>query len=282
MRFDRAITLGLGGLFSKLSRPKHRPVAILMYHAVSGEREHNGNAYFNTAVSPQRFEEHLRILSGPLFRVAPLGSIRNADPAHDDGRLNVIITFDDAFLSVATEAFPLLQRYGFPATVYYPTAFIGTGKLLLPNRPHMSWNDAKHLAENGIAPGTHTVTHQNLRALTFAQIDEELGMSKKTIEQNTGIEVLDFSCPFSFPEEDAPRVLELRASLVRHGYRTGVTTRIGRADAGDDPFILRRLPVNNDDDEALFRAKLEGAYDWLAALQLAKKKLFPIAVKRRS
>jgi peptidoglycan/xylan/chitin deacetylase (PgdA/CDA1 family) len=208
-------------------------------------------------------------------------AINTPENKKDDGRLNVVITFDDAFLSIATEAFPLLQRFGFPATVYFPTAFIGTGKRLLPHRPHMSWSDAERLAKNGITPGSHTVNHLNLRTMTFAKIDDELRLSKKTIEDHTGVKIYDFSCPFSFPEGDAERVRELRASLVKHGYRTGVTTRIGRADSGDDPFTLRRLPVNDDDDEALFRAKLEGAYDWLAALQQAKKRFFPAAVKKR-
>lgn len=253
-----------------------------MYHTVSGEKENLSHAYFNTAVSSKRFEEHLRILSEPCYRVIPLEAIHADQKKKADVQLNVVITFDDAFLSIATEAFPLLQHYGFPATVYYPTAFIGTGKQLLPQRPHMSWSDAKRLVKSGITLGSHTVTHQNLRALSYAQIDVELGQSKVTIEQNTGIEVFDFSCPFSFPEEDAPRVLELRNSLVKHGYRTGVTTRIGRADAGDDPFSLRRLPVNDYDDKKLFRAKLEGAYDWLASLQLAKKRFFPPAVTKRS
>ena len=38
-----------------------------------------------------------------------------------------------------------------------------------------------------------------------------------------------------------------------------------------DRFFMPRLPVNSGDDLALFRAKLEGAYDWLQALQYAHK-----------
>ena len=63
---------------------------------------------------------------------------------------------------------------------------------------------------------------------------------------------------------------ELR--VVRPGYEGGVTTSIGSASASDPPLFLKRLPVNDDDDAELFRAKLEGDYDWLHGVQLASKR----------
>jgi hypothetical protein len=42
---------------------------------------------------------------------------------------------------------------------------------------------------------------------------------------------------------------------------------------GDDPYRLKRLPANSLDDPALFRAKLEGGYDWLAPLQKTVKRV---------
>jgi len=55
--------------------------------------------------------------------------------------------------------------------------------------------------------------------------------------------------------------------LKAQGYDTCVTTMIGRARAGDDPFRLKRLPLNDWDDDVLLAAKLNGAYDWLALPQ---------------
>jgi hypothetical protein len=42
---------------------------------------------------------------------------------------------------------------------------------------------------------------------------------------------------------------------------------------GDDPYRLKRLPVNSLDDPELFRAKLEGGYDWMAVSQATIKSL---------
>jgi hypothetical protein len=63
----------------------------------------------------------------------------------------------------------------------------------------------------------------------------------------------------------------LRERLSECGYRNGVSTMVGRAGPGDDCFFLKRLPINDADDEALFRAKLEGGYDWLHQVQYASK-----------
>jgi hypothetical protein len=55
--------------------------------------------------------------------------------------------------------------------------------------------------------------------------------------------------------------------LRGQGYNNGVTTVVGRAQPGDNPFLLKRLPANEGDDPAFFAAKLDGAYDWLARPQ---------------
>ena len=52
-----------------------------------------------------------------------------------------------------------------------------------------------------------------------------------------------------------------------------VTTELGRVRIGDDPYRLKRLPINSLDDEALLRAKLEGGYDWLGLPQYLIKKI---------
>jgi hypothetical protein len=46
-----------------------------------------------------------------------------------------------------------------------------------------------------------------------------------------------------------------------------VTTRLGGATVHADPFFLKRLLINSLDDIPLFKAKLEGGYDWMRYLQ---------------
>ena len=57
------------------------------------------------------------------------------------------------------------------------------------------------------------------------------------------------------------------------GYKQDVTTIIGTVSGKDDPFLLKRLPVNSEDDDVFFRAKLIGAYDWLRFPQRLSKRV---------
>jgi hypothetical protein len=55
---------------------------------------------------------------------------------------------------------------------------------------------------------------------------------------------------------------------------------------GDDPYRLKRLPVNSLDDPALFQAKLEGGYDWLAfpqaVIKHVKNRLRPRSIEHQT
>ena len=159
------------------------------------------------------------------------------------------------------------------ATVFLPTGFIGDSPLKFKDRDCLAWRDVRELAEDGVAFGSHTVTHPQLAGLGPEAISRELDGSKQAIEDRLGRPVTCFSYPYRFPEEDGPFKSRLGALLHDAGYTHGVTTVIGRAGQGENPLFLKRLPVNSADDLALFRAKLEGGYDWLHRPQYISKKV---------
>ena len=80
-----------------------------------------------------------------------------------------------------------------------------------------------------------------------------------------------FSYPYAFPETDRGFIDRLRRVLEESGYKDGVSTIIGRAGRSDSRLFMKRLPVNSHDDVRFFRAKLEGAYDWVHTVQYAAK-----------
>jgi len=116
-----------------------------------------------------------------------------------------------------------------------------------------------------------TVTHPQLHDCDANSIKQEIVGSKQTIEQKLGCAVQSFSYPYAFPETDASFKQRLREELHRAGYKNGVCTTVGRPSPASDPFFLKRLPVNSDDDARLFLAKLAGSYDWLAKPQYLVK-----------
>jgi len=274
MRLDRLITLGVVRPF-RAAWPPARPrpsIPILMYHSVSDDPEPGVSAYYRTAVSPRRFGEQMRFLHAHGWRGVGLREGIALGEGARGGDV-VILTFDDGFRDFATAALPILQGFGFRATVFLPTAFIaGEGPpRQFRGRDCLTWAEAAQIGRAGIELGSHTVHHPELASLPWPEAESEITLSRSEIQRRLGLPVTSFSQPFAFPQADAPFCSRLRASLVRVGYEACVTTEIGRAATGADPFRLKRLPVNEADDIPLFAAKLAGSYDWLGLPQRASK-----------
>jgi len=192
------------------------------------------------------------------------------DPVSPNSRL-VVITFDDGFEDIYREAGPTLQRYGFAATVFLPTAYIHRERRHFKNAPCLTWTEVRELRQRGIRFGSHTVTHPKLRELPWKQVEEEVRNSKDTIETQLGERITTFAHPYAYPRADGTYTRALAALLRESGYAGNATTEIGRFSFRDDPYQLKRLPINGEDDPALFQAKLEGAYDWLGLAQRFSK-----------
>jgi len=267
LRLDRLATLYVARPLRSKSKSAKASVPILMYHSIADEDESSVHAYYRTATHPRVFAEQMQTLHDEGYAVLSLGAAVARLQEDASGAKSAVITFDDGYRNFYSDAFPILQRFGFSATMYLPTAFIGEQAVKFKGKDCMTWSQVRELEKYAISFGSHTVTHPKLHGMTAAAIREEIFGSKQTLEEKLGHAVESFAYPYAFPETDIPFKTRLRELLVEAGYRNGVCTTLGCASAGDDPFFLKRLPVNSCDDGSLFTAKLAGAYDWLAAPQ---------------
>ena len=115
----------------------------------------------------------------------------------------------------------------------------------------MSWDQLRKLHAQGHIIGSHTLSHPNVAHVSNeGDLQQELVGSKQRIERELGTEVKHFSYPHPALN---PQWSELTVKMTRSaGYRSAVTTTIGRVSANSDPLCLGRVHT----------ARLEHRFRW--------------------
>ena len=66
----------------------------------------------------------------------------------------VTITFDDAYLSIYTNAFPILREHGFPFTIFVTPTPVDKNY-----QKFLSWEQLREMTEAGATLANHTMNH---------------------------------------------------------------------------------------------------------------------------
>ncbi|MGZ3459539.1 MAG: polysaccharide deacetylase family protein, partial [Archangium sp.] len=114
-------------------------------------------------------------------------------------------------------------------------ARLGSGPELLPEQGDlMDWDEVRGMVRDGFDFGAHTLGHVVLTHEPLEVVEREVRESKAIIEREAGIPVRDFAyCNGWYSDE-------LIGVLVRHGFRSAVTTEDLPNQMGGDPFTLKR------------------------------------------
>jgi peptidoglycan/xylan/chitin deacetylase (PgdA/CDA1 family) len=119
-----AEALGLFGLVAR-SRWRQSRFLILCFHGVSQDDEHewDGQLY----ITPQRLRERFDLIRGGGYNVLPLGEALSRIKDGSLPQRTLVLTFDDGATDFSEKAYPILQEYGFPATLYLTTHYVLNG-----------------------------------------------------------------------------------------------------------------------------------------------------------
>lgn len=230
-------------------------VPVLMYHSISEEGQ---PAFLPFCVSKSQFETELEILAAGGFETLTVSElVRYRAEGIRLPRNSVVLTFDDGFADFHTTAVPMMRKFGFRATLYLTTGFVGgTSRWLASSgegdRPMMSWDDVRDCSNAGMEIGAHTVTHLALDRLQHDTARQEIETSKRHIEEAIGKEVTSFAYPFGYY---SPAVRQL---VQKAGFRSACGVRYAPSPAHDDTFLLARLIVRRSCSNANFQSILRG------------------------
>lgn len=159
--------------------------------------------------------------------------------ANDLSAQRFLLTFDDGNASDFEIVFPMLMQTDCNATFFIVTNKIGT-------RGFLSWQQVRDLHKAGMAMGSHSVSHPDMRSLPLSRQREELRSSRLCIEDRLGCSVSSFSFPFG----------KFNKSLVSLAWDTGYHV-VCTSEHGVTQFPMPLLPRNS----------INGAMPWKSVLQ---------------
>lgn len=223
-----------------------RVVPILMYHGV---REGGDSSMY---VAPSNFERQMNFIKEQGYNVISLDELVDGIKSNKKfGKKTVVITFDDGYRDNYISAFPVLDKYGFPATIFIVTGYVGDVE-------YMTWDQIKIMMKHGIDFGAHTVNNVYLPSeKDTANLWEEVSGSKRDIETFTGKSPKYFAYPIGGFNS------KVKSAVKMAGYKGACTTNRGLVRSNNDVFELKRVKVTNSDmtKPFHFRAKLSGYYN---------------------
>jgi peptidoglycan/xylan/chitin deacetylase (PgdA/CDA1 family) len=225
----------------------YQTVPILSYHRFEPDKS-------RLVVTPQAFAAQMAYLKAHDYRVIPLTDLIDFLQGHKPlPRRAVVITIDDGFKSAYTIAYPILQHYGFPATIFVYSDFIGSAGGL-------SWQEMRDMvASHLIDIQPHSKSHMNLGLIepteddaTSAQwVEREIHFPARQIQQHLKLPIHTFAYPYGDTNDF------VIARLQAQHYQMGVTVERGGNPFFTDPFLLRRTMIYGDESLEDFIDSLE-------------------------
>jgi peptidoglycan/xylan/chitin deacetylase (PgdA/CDA1 family) len=151
-----------------------------------------------TRVTPRQFDRQITLLVEKEFDFLTITDYLH-ETTKEAGR--IAITFDDGYESVFLHAWPILQRYNIPATVFVNPEFIGQFNgwdvnIAGQRFRHMDWQQIDALHKNGWEIGSHGMRHRDLTRLSDDKLERELTRAAQLIKRRIGVCSSVLSYPF--------------------------------------------------------------------------------------
>jgi biofilm PGA synthesis lipoprotein PgaB len=211
----------------QVSPNAHSPyVAVIVWHDVVPSKE----VWFDTTLDT--FRTQLEEIRRGGYHVVTLEALRrHLERGAPLPSRPLVLTFDDDGHGIYENAYPLLARYRFPATLFVHTNYVGR---TTHSKRHNTWAQLQAMSRSGlITIQSQTANHPpDLRALSDADVRHELTLSRASLIYHLGRDHRIYA--LVYPEDNYDARVERLA--YENGYELAFTEDWGNA--GDSPNLL--------------------------------------------
>lgn len=218
-------------------------IPVLMYHSIPDKS--SGNIM---EVSKGQFQEEMNYLKEHGYNTL------SADEFYDFivkgkpiPKKSLLITFDDGYENQYTNAYPILKKYKFHAIMFAITSYLDKGTL------YMESSQLKTMSENGIDIESHTVNHDKLDKISYADQLKTLQDSKNTIEGICNKAVRFIAYPYGYFNKDTVKASQ------NAGYIMAFTTSGKWANTDNGVYAVNRIYIFPQYDLNNFKDRIENS-----------------------
>ncbi len=187
----------------------------------------------------------------------------------------VLITFDDGFRTIYTDAFPILKALQYPSVFFLYAHFIEYGELALQKREKdgqkrkaplsteaLTDNDIFEMEKSGMAVESHTANHLNM-GMVGEKLDDAAAQKLWTYELSEPLTFIGkrfkenpdwLAYPYGVYD---PGILKIVQDL---GYKLAFTVNPGPNDRTVPPLMLKRnlilYPISHERFAGIFKDKV--------------------------
>lgn len=201
-------------------------IPVLNYHKI--------DTAYNIALSltPQEFDEQMAYLyENGYHTITPDQLMAYLKHGQELPEKPIMLTFDDGYLDNYTNAYFIMKKYGFTATIFLVTSKIGQDSRF------MNWDQIREMQRNGFVFGSHTVDHLPLNNLGSEAALAQLTESSEAIERELGDKPRYFAYPTGAYNQQVKQLVK------QAGYKAAFTIRYGQAGLDSDPMAIERIPI---------------------------------------
>ncbi len=230
-------------------------VPVLMYHRIDTNGEES-----RLSVAPKSFERQMDFLKQRNYQFLTLGEyIDLLKSGKKPEKKSVVITFDDGYADNYTAAYPVLKKYGIPATIFVVVDWVGKKGMI-------SWPQLEELSNSVLIEiANHSLTHRELQKLDTKEVVREIKESKHILESRLGKRVDHFCYPCGFFNS------LVKETLKTVGYKGACATHPGKEIALDDVFAIRRIRISRSADNLfIFWVQVSGYYTFFKDRRIKK------------